>query len=100
MIVRREKLPFSLVPTAARVRHRLGTPSEFAGRERRFIVAEMDRPGLRLFSSDSDEVLFDGQRNIADYRLCIVEALNRWQTEISKPRTLESVEQYNRPCGE
>lgn len=65
-----------------------------------FVVAEMDSRGLRLFSQDSNEALFNGERNIADYRLCIVEALNRWQAETSKPRTREDVENYNRACGE
>ena len=64
------------------------------------IVAEMDSRGLRFFSADSDEALFDGERNVADYRLCIVDALNRLQSETSKPRTREDVENYNRPCGE
>ena len=99
MFVRRQELPFSLTQLLSEC------VTEWAGRQplpegyEDFIVAEMDRRGLRLFSSDSDEALFDDQRNIADYRLCIVEALNRWQAETSKPRTREDVENYNRPCG-
>ena len=100
MFVRREELAFSL----AQLLRECVTDWELGQRlpegYEDFIVTEMDSRGLRVFSADNDEALFDNQRNIADYRLCIVESMNRWFAETSRPRTPEDIEHYNRRCGE
>ena len=100
MFVRRDQLPFSLTQLLRECVTDWALGQTLPQGYEDFIVAEMDSRGLRLFLPESNEALFNGERNIADYRLCIVEALNRWQTETSKPRTPEDVENYNRPCGE
>lgn len=65
-----------------------------------FVVAELDRRGLRFFTSEDDEALFHRGKSRADYRRCIHAALERWNREVSKPRTAEDVANYYRPCGE
>ena len=65
-----------------------------------FIVAEMDRNGLRQLAGE--QAVFSNGPTVADYRECVFAALDRWlvQVEISTKRTPEEMEQYRRPCGE
>lgn len=100
MFVERDELPFNLTQLLQDCVSDWALGRTLPEGYEDFIVAEMDRRNLRSFSPSSTEALFNAGHNIADYRLCIVEALNRWQTETSRPRTAEEVENYNRPCGE